>query len=73
MQFNSFADFINMGGYGFYVWLSYGLTALLLALLIYSSISKHKDTIKQIAQRQQRESKLRQAAEQRQSEQQQEA
>jgi len=26
------AEFISMGGYGFYVWSSFGMTALLLAL-----------------------------------------
>jgi heme exporter protein D len=33
MQFSSFADFIAMGGYGFYVWLSFGTGFLLLAIL----------------------------------------
>ncbi|MCC5851287.1 MAG: heme exporter protein CcmD [Alkalimonas sp.] len=26
MQFDSFSDFLAMGGYGFYIWLAYGLT-----------------------------------------------
>ena len=30
MQWNSFSEFISMGGYGFYVWGSYGVTFLLL-------------------------------------------
>ena len=30
MQWNSFSEFINMGGYGFYVWGSYGVTFVLL-------------------------------------------
>ena len=37
MQFDSFADFIAMGGYGFYVWLCFGFTiALLVGLTVYS-------------------------------------
>lgn len=32
MHWASFEDFIAMGGYGFYVWLSFGLTALSMAL-----------------------------------------
>ncbi|WP_028302141.1 heme exporter protein CcmD [Oceanospirillum beijerinckii] len=32
MHFDSFADFINMGGHGLYVWLAYGLTATLLVI-----------------------------------------
>ena len=31
MQWNSFSEFINMGGYGFFVWGSYGVTFVLLA------------------------------------------
>ena len=31
MQWNSFSEFISMGGYGFYVWGSYGVTLVLLA------------------------------------------
>jgi heme exporter protein D len=59
MQFDSFSAFINMGGYGFYVWLSYGVATALLLILIFSSITGHKQVIKNIAQRKQREDKLR--------------
>ncbi|HEX5702244.1 MAG TPA: heme exporter protein CcmD [Pyrinomonadaceae bacterium] len=31
MQWNSLSEFINMGGYGFFVWGSYGVTFILLA------------------------------------------
>lgn len=31
MQWNSFQDFWHMGGYGFYVWSSFGLTAAVIA------------------------------------------
>jgi len=61
MQFSSFADFINMGGYGFYVWLSYGVATLLLIALIVASLNGHKRVIQDVAQRQKREEKLRQA------------
>ena len=61
MQFNSFSDFINMGGYGFYVWLSFGAAALILTLLLVSSKAGHQKIIAQIAKRKQREDKLRQA------------
>jgi len=30
MHWNSFSDFLAMGGYGFYVWGSFGVTALIL-------------------------------------------
>jgi heme exporter protein D len=64
MQFDSISAFFAMGGYGFYVWLSYGVSIAALALLIFSSISSHKKIKQQIIQRQKREAKLRQAAEQ---------
>lgn len=64
MQFDSISAFLDMGGYGFYVWLSYGVTALTLGLLVVASVQQHKSIKKQIAQRQKREAKLRQAAQQ---------
>jgi len=71
MQFSSLAEFIAMDGHGFYVWLSYGVSATLLSVLTFLSLRKNKSIIKQIRQRQQREMKLKQAA-QRQKEQQKE-
>jgi len=63
MQFDSIGAFLDMGGYGFYVWLSYGVSITALALLIFSSLNSHKKIKQQIAQRIKREAKLRQAAE----------
>ena len=63
MQFSSFSDFINMGGYGFYVWLSFGAAALILTLLLINSKAGHQQIITQIAKRKQREDKLREAKE----------
>tara|TARA_B110000014_G_C19866779_1_gene448881 strand:+ start:507 stop:716 length:210 start_codon:yes stop_codon:yes gene_type:complete len=61
MQFDSFSAFISMEKYGFYVWLSYGAALLLLAILVYSSVSRHKRVTKSLAKRQIREQKLREA------------
>lgn len=63
MQFNDLAAFINMGGYGFYVWLSFGLSALLLSLLIGFSLKRTLNIKHQIRQRLKRENKLKEAAE----------
>lgn len=63
MQFNSFSDFIDMGGYGFYVWLSFGAAAIILTVLLMSSKAGHQQIINQIAKRKQREDKLKQARE----------
>ncbi len=65
MQFDSFSAFLAMGGYGFYVWLSFGVSVALILALIVSSIIGHKQVIKNIAIRQQRENKLRQVRKQR--------
>ncbi len=64
MQFDSFSAFLAMGGYGFYVWLSYGVAALLLTILIILSVRKDRAVKKHIAQKQKREQKLRRAAKQ---------
>ena len=41
----SFSDFIAMGGYGFYVWGSFGLTALIMAIEPIVVIRNRKSTI----------------------------
>lgn len=64
MQFDSFSAFLDMGGYAFYVWLSYGVGISLLILLYIVSKAQHTSVRQQIADRQKREIKLRQAAEQ---------
>ena len=60
MQFESFSAFLNMGGYGFYVWLSFGVSTVLLLGLIFNSIYGHKQVLKHLLTSQERESKLRQ-------------
>jgi heme exporter protein D len=57
MAFASFAEFIAMGGYGFYVWLSYGATALALLALVWhgrAASRQLQQAALQQAQRQQR-------------------
>ncbi|UCV28316.1 heme exporter protein CcmD [Ferribacterium limneticum] len=45
IHWNSFADFIAMGGYGFYVWGSFGLTVLIMAIEPIVVIRNRKTTI----------------------------
>jgi len=45
MQFDSFAEFVAMGGHGLYVWLAYGATV---AVLLISSIGLRLARRKQI-------------------------
>lgn len=63
MQFESFADFIAMGGYGFYVWLSFGSGLVLIALLIWHSRFQHNSVKRSIAKKLARTDKLKRAAE----------
>lgn len=62
MSFNSFSEFLHMGGYGFYVWLSYGFTAILLIALVINSKRKEKQLFGKINQRLKREAKLKEVA-----------
>ena len=46
MYFDSFHDFITMGGHGLYVWLSYGIFAVILICLIWRLKSHRRQMIK---------------------------
>lgn len=61
MFFQSWSDFWNMGGYGFYVWLSYGISLVTIATLIIQSIKARKSVLQQVLRETQREARLRQA------------
>ncbi len=57
MFFDSFAEFFNMGGHGFFVWLSYGLAALIIAQNFISPVLTRKKVIKDIERQMRREQK----------------
>ncbi len=61
MAFDSLADFFAMGGYGFYVWLSYGISFLALFVLIFNSRAKKKKILKSVEQRLSREQRIKKA------------
>ncbi|WP_372763056.1 heme exporter protein CcmD [Pseudoalteromonas sp.] len=61
MQFDSFADFIAMGGYGFYVWLSFGTCALILLGILFSSLRETKQIMTSVAQQIAREARIKKA------------
>ena len=42
MHWSSLGEFLAMGGYGFYVWLSFGLTAVCLALELWQLRSRRQ-------------------------------
>ena len=55
MKFDSWQAFVDMGGYGFFVWLSYGATFLLVVGLIAASLMRHKQVKQNIEKKLQRE------------------
>ncbi|KTF16203.1 heme exporter protein CcmD [Pseudoalteromonas sp. H105] len=61
MQFDSFSDFIAMGGYGFYVWLSFGACALILLGILLSSLNDTKRILSSVKQQADREQRIKQA------------
>ena len=63
MHFASFTDFMAMGGYAFYVWLSFGLTALCLVGIVISTRLKTRNLLGELRNKQAREAR-RKAAQQ---------
>ena len=61
MQFDSLSDFIAMGGYGFYVWLSFGTCALILLGILLSSLNDTKRILASVQQQADREQRIKQA------------
>ena len=63
MHFASFSDFLAMGGYAFYVWLSFGLTLLCLVGIVISTRLKTRSLMGELRNKQAREAR-RKAAQQ---------
>lgn len=61
MYFSSWSDFIHMGGYGFYVWLSYAICLICILLLFVQSRQARLKIFAEIRRQQQREQRLQQA------------
>ncbi|MDP2562632.1 heme exporter protein CcmD [Psychrobium sp. 1_MG-2023] len=60
MHFANFNDFIDMGGYAFFVWLSYGCAFFLIISLTVVSVRRRKSLLREIQSKQQRDEKLKQ-------------
>jgi heme exporter protein D len=52
MSFSSWSDFWYMGGYALYVWISYGLTLVVIGSLIFVIVRRHRQLRRDIARRQ---------------------
>ncbi|ABO89470.1 MULTISPECIES: heme exporter protein CcmD [Aeromonas] len=63
MHFASFSDFMAMGGYAFYVWLSFGLTLICLVGIVISTRIKTRSLLGELRSKQAREAR-RKAAQQ---------
>ncbi|MBL0665388.1 heme exporter protein CcmD [Aeromonas jandaei] len=63
MHFASFSDFLAMGGYAFYVWLSFGLTLICLIGIVISTRMKTRSLMGELRSKQAREAR-RKAAQQ---------
>jgi len=61
MQFSNLNEFLAMGGYGFYVWLSFGLTLIVIALLTMDSSMAKKKLLKNALQQELRKQRIQQA------------
>jgi heme exporter protein D len=51
----SFQEFLAMGGYGFYVWTSYGIATIILIANIVIPIAQRKSFLRQQALKQKRQ------------------
>jgi len=51
IQFSSFAEFIDMGGYGFNVWSVYGLFAIFVAVNLVLPLRKKQKILRQLKRR----------------------
>ncbi|RUO56179.1 MULTISPECIES: heme exporter protein CcmD [Pseudidiomarina] len=58
MQFESWQAFIEMGGYGFYVWLAFGVSFLAMGLLVVQGLRARSKLEREFVQEQQRQQRL---------------
>ncbi|AGH82027.1 Heme exporter protein CcmD [Psychromonas sp. CNPT3] len=61
MAFDSINDFFAMGGYGFYVWLSYALFLLSLVIITLHTIYEKRKIFQKVRSRLAREKRIKQA------------
>lgn len=64
LNFDSWQAFFQMGGYALYVWISFGSTYLLLAILGWSSHRSQQQFLQNLAAKQAREQRIRQQQQQ---------
>ena len=58
MFFESWQDFLKMGGYGFYVWLSYGISFAAIVILAIQSYRDKSAVLREVRREQAREQRV---------------
>ena len=58
MFFESWQDFLQMGGYGFYVWLSYGISFAVIVILAIQSYRDKSAVLREVRREQAREQRV---------------
>lgn len=62
-QFDSIADFLDMGGYAFYVWVAYGAFVVVMGWNLIQTRVERRKTLQLLKARRQREAALQSAPE----------
>jgi len=55
MRFSNWSEFFHMGGYALYVWMSYGLTLVVLGAVMLALLLRHRRLQRDMARRKRRE------------------
>lgn len=55
MSFDSFSDFLAMGGHGLYVWLSYAIALFVIVINLVSPVLRKKQLVSELIRRLRRE------------------
>ena len=50
MSFDSFSEFLNMGGHGLYVWLCYGIGLLVFLIAYVQPLMQRKSILRELSQ-----------------------
>jgi heme exporter protein D len=57
MSFSSWSDFLQMGGYAFYVWSAYGLTLVVLGGALLAPWLRYRRLRREVTRRERRDSR----------------
>ncbi len=58
MYFDSFSDFLAMGGYGAYVWSSFAMTFASMFILAWQSVARKKQILREVHQEMERQQRI---------------